>query len=36
MHPHGDKEDFTPPDMETLSSEDEVEAMVEGEEEGIG
>ena len=33
MHPHGDKEDSTPQDMETLSIEDEVEVMVEEEEE---
>ena len=36
MHPHGDKENFTPQDMETLSIEDEVEVVVEEEEEGIG
>ena len=36
MHPHGDKEDSIPQDMETLSIEDEVEVMVEEEEEGIG
>ena len=33
MHPHGDKEDSTPQDMETLSIVDEVEVMVEEEEE---
>ena len=37
MHPHGDKEDFTCHDMETLSIEDEVEVVVEEEgEEGVG
>ena len=37
MHPHGDKEDFTHCDMETLSIEDEVEVVVEEEEEeGVG
>ena len=36
MHPHWDKEDSTPQDMETLSIEDEVEVMVEEEEGGIG
>ena len=37
MHPHGDKEDFTHRDMETLSIEDKVEVMVEEEgEEGVG
>ena len=37
MHSHGDKEDFTHCDMETLSIGDEVEVMVEEEEEeGIG
>ena len=36
MHPHGDKEDSIPQDMENLSIEDEVKVMVEGEEEGIG
>ena len=36
MHSHGDKEGFTPQDMETISIEDEVEVMVEEEEEGIG
>ena len=37
MHPHGDKEDSTPQDMETLSIEDEVEFVVEVEvEEEIG
>ena len=37
MHPHGDKEDFTCRDMETLSIGDEVEVVVEEEEEeGIG
>ena len=37
MHPHGDKEDFTCHDMETLSIEDEVEVMVEEEgEKGVG
>ena len=35
MHPHGDKEDFTHCNMETLTIGDEVEVMVE-EEEGIG
>ena len=29
MLPHGDKEDFTPCDMEILFIEDEVEVMVE-------
>ena len=33
MHPHEDKEDSTPQDMETLSIEDKVEVMVEEEEE---
>ena len=37
MHPHGDKEDFTHRDMETLFIGDEVEVMVEEEEEeGVG
>ena len=36
MHPHADKEDSIPQDMETLSIEDEVEVVVEEEEEGIG
>ena len=37
MHPHGDKEDFTLCDMETLSIEDKVEVVVEEEkEEGVG
>ena len=34
MHPHGDKEDSTPQDMETLSIEDEVETVEEEEEIG--
>ena len=33
MHPHGDKENFTHQDMETLSIGDEVEVMEEEEEE---
>ena len=33
MFPHGDKEDFTPHDMEILIIEDEIEVMVEVEEE---